>query len=103
MVNMRFTFSMDEKSDPKITIEGKPLNIRSLRVIWRAPDSFQKYSGENSIMVEGYFDKEVYLRYFKIDILQKMCFELDEEDDTDEFDCIKWNRLCGMQMDRRCY
>lgn len=27
----------------------------------------------------------------------------DEEDDTDEFDCIPWNRLCGMQMDRRCY
>lgn len=79
-LNMNFTFSMDEKSDPKINIEGKPLNIRNLRVIWRAPDPFQKYIGENSIMVEGYFEKEINLRCFKIDIRQKMCFELNEKE-----------------------
>lgn len=73
---MNFTFSIDEKSDPKITIEGKPLKIRNLRVIWSAPDSFKKYSGENSIMVEGYFEKETILRYFKIDVLRNLCDEV---------------------------
>ena len=67
---------MDEKSDPKITIEGRLLKVRNLRVVWRAPDPFQKYGGENSIMVEGYFEKEINLRYFKIDILRQICNEV---------------------------
>ena len=79
MKGNNYTFTIDDLSNPKITIEGKTLHIRQLRFIWRAPDSFQRYKGENSIMVEGYFEGNMELRYFKIDNLLHMCFELTKE------------------------